>query len=71
MKPMQELGFIDIKPGPSGQLSYALIYNPYLVIKQHREADTPGLREDKYTALVARALEIKATDLNDADDEAV
>lgn len=66
MKLLEQLGFIDIKSGPSGPLSYALIFNPYLVIKQHHEADTPGLREDKYNALVARALEIKATDLTDA-----
>jgi hypothetical protein len=70
MKLLQELGFIDIKPGPSGQVSYALIYNPYLVIKGHHDDCAPGLREDKYNALVARALEIKATDLNGADDEA-
>ncbi len=52
------LHFINLKSGPSGPASYALIWNPYLVIKYHHEQKTVGLREDKYNALVARALEI-------------
>jgi hypothetical protein len=52
------MGFIDVKPGPSGPMSYILIWNPYLVIKEHREKGTPGLREDRYNALMARAAEI-------------
>ena len=55
---LAELKFIDLKSGPSGPHSYALIRNPYLVIQWHREKKTPGLREDKFNALVARALEI-------------
>ena len=55
---LAELGFIDLKSGPSGPASYALLWNPYLVIKGHHERKTPGLREDKFNALVARALEI-------------
>lgn len=52
------LSFIDLKSGPSGPASYALIWNPYFVIKRHHDQKSPGLREDKYNALVARALEI-------------
>lgn len=52
------LGFINLKSGPSGPASYALIWNPYLVIKWHHENKSVGLREDKFNALVARALEI-------------
>jgi|SRR5580692_510362 hypothetical protein len=55
---LAKFGFIDLKSGPSGPASYALILNPYLVIKDHHDQKTPGLREDKYNALVARALEI-------------
>jgi hypothetical protein len=55
---LASLGFIDLKSGPSGPASYALILNPYLVIKNHHDQKTPGLRDDKYNALVARALEI-------------
>lgn len=55
---LAELGFIDIKSGPNGPASYALLLNPYLVIKRHHEEKNVGLREDKFNALVARALEI-------------
>jgi hypothetical protein len=55
---LASLGFIDLKAGPSGPYSYALLLNPYLVIKKHYDAGTPGIREDKYNALVARALEV-------------
>jgi hypothetical protein len=55
---LAELGFIDLKSGPSGPASYALLWNPYLVIKGYHDRKETGLREDKFNALVARALEI-------------
>jgi len=55
---LQELGFISLREGPSGPASYALIFNPYKVIKAHYEQCNPGLRKDKYNALMERALEI-------------
>jgi len=58
LKALHKLHFIDLQSGPSGPESYALIWNPYLVIKWHRENKTPGLRDDKYNALAVRALEI-------------
>jgi hypothetical protein len=58
LETLARLGFIDLKSGPSGPASYALIWNPYLVIKHHHDQRNQGLREDKYNALVARALEI-------------
>jgi hypothetical protein len=58
LKILHDLGFIDLKSGPSGPASYALILNPYRVIQRHHEQETTGLREDKYNALVARAIEI-------------
>lgn len=72
MELLHELGFIDIKAGPSGPLSYALIYNPYLVVKKHHDQKHPGIRDDKYTALCVRAIEIGAEDLGaeDLDDPA-
>lgn len=63
MRILADLGFIDIKPGASGPMSYALIYNPYLVIRRHHEQGTPGIREDKFNALAERAGEIGAGDL--------
>ena len=35
MKILQKLGFIAIQPGPEGELSYAVVINPYRVIKAH------------------------------------
>ncbi|UZE49050.1 hypothetical protein ONR75_30810 [Rhodopseudomonas sp. P2A-2r] len=55
---LADLGFIDLKSGSSGPASYALIKNPYLVIGRHHASKTPGMREDKFNALVARAIEI-------------
>jgi hypothetical protein len=60
---LSELGFIDIKSGPSGEISYVLILNPYDVIKKHYENKHPGIPQDMYNALSARAIEIGATDL--------
>ncbi|HBK91850.1 MAG TPA: hypothetical protein DDZ68_09275, partial [Parvularcula sp.] len=47
----------------AGDLGYALILNPYLVIKSAYEKSGRGVREDKYLALLARASEIGATDM--------
>lgn len=60
------LGFIGVKPGPLGDLSYAIFFNPYHVIKR---AYLKGLvQENKWQALVIRANEIGAYDLDDIDD---
>ena len=61
---LAELGFIDLKAGPSGEISYALIYNPYDVIKRHRESKNLGITEELYNALMARAIDIGAVDLD-------
>jgi hypothetical protein len=58
LKILHELGFIDLKGGASGPASYALILNPYKVIQEHHDKKTPGMRDDKYNALVARAIEL-------------
>jgi hypothetical protein len=55
---LADLNFIGLKEGPSGPLSYALIWNPYKVIKDHHDNKTPGLRQDKYNALLERMSEI-------------
>ena len=64
MKKLAELGFIDLKPGPSGDMSYAIIWNPYEVIKKLHSDKHPGLVEDSYNALIGRASEIGADDLD-------
>ncbi len=67
MKILSELGFIVLRSGSSGDMSYALIVNPYLVIRKLQETKQPGIREDKYNALMERATEIGANDLSMAD----
>ena len=61
MKILKKLNFIDNKPGPSGDFSYILIWNPYLVIKDlyHKKK----IPEAQYNALFHRAQEVGADDL--------
>lgn len=65
---LEKLGFITTKPGVSGSIHYVQIWNPYRVIKHHRNAGTEGFPEDRYFALLERAAEIGAADLNDTDE---
>ena len=62
---LEALHFIGTKAGPSGDLNYIQIWNPYLVIKYHAAQKTDGFSEMHYHALIERALEIGALDLND------
>jgi hypothetical protein len=63
VKKLAELGFIDVKPGPTGELSYALIWNPYHVLKKHQKAGR--VQHAKWITLEVRATEVRATDLDD------
>jgi hypothetical protein len=59
---LEGLGFIDVKSGPSGPISYILILNPYLVIKEHQSRGM--VDPSSWHALVEKMIEIKATDLD-------
>ena len=63
VKKLQELHFIDVKPGRSGPMSNAIIWNPHLVIRWHQMKGTPGLMAASYNALLEHALEIGAQDM--------
>jgi len=63
MKILNKLGFINIVSGPHGDLSYALILNPYVVVKRHHKKKTQGITDAYYNALVGRASDIKADDI--------
>ena len=63
---LANLGFIGLVPGPLGDLSYAVFFNPYHVIK--RAYLNKKVQERKWQALVVRANEIGAFDLDDIDD---
>jgi hypothetical protein len=58
---LQQLGFILLAPGAQGQRSFALLFNPYRVIKSLRPRIPTGL----YNALVAQANAVGAYDLNE------
>jgi hypothetical protein len=61
---LSKLHFIELKEGASGPASYALLYDPYKIIKWHVDNKTPGVRQDKYNALLERAAEIKEHSLS-------
>jgi hypothetical protein len=63
---LADLGFIGLKPGPLGDLSYVVFYNPYHVIKRAFQAG--AVQERKWQALIIRANEISAFDLDDIDE---
>ncbi|WP_342239401.1 hypothetical protein [Inquilinus sp. OTU3971] len=65
MKKLQDLRFIDIKPGKSGPMSNAIIWNPHLVLQWHHLHKTPGLVEASYNALIEWALDIGAKDMTE------
>jgi hypothetical protein len=66
---LADLNFIGLKEGPSGPLSYALIWNPYKVIKDHYDKKKSGLRQDKYNALLERMSEIGDSSITPAREE--
>lgn len=55
---LSQLGFVRFAPGPGGQYSYALLLNPYLVLKKHEKK----LSKFNWNALLARMNEIGADD---------
>jgi hypothetical protein len=67
MQRLAKLGFIGVKGGPLGDLSYAVIYNPYYVIKRAYVAKL--VHDNKWQALSIRANEVGAFDVDDLDDE--
>jgi hypothetical protein len=58
LKLLEDLRFILLKSGSSGPMSYALILNPYKVVEYHHQQKNPGLREDKWNALIERMSEV-------------
>ncbi len=63
---LAEMGFIGLQVGPIGDLSFAVFYNPYYVVKR---AYLKGeVQERKWQALIIRANETNIFDLDDIDD---
>lgn len=58
---LERLGFIKLAPGAQGDRSFALLFNPYKVVRQLK----PRIPEMLYNALVAHANSVGAYELND------
>ena len=63
LRVLKDLGFIDYKAGPAGPCQFVLLLNPYQAVKVLRSKG--WVQENTYTALLQRALEIGATDLDE------
>jgi hypothetical protein len=64
---LADLGFIDIKYGLSKDVQFALILNPYHVIAKAYAAGAVPV--EMWNALMVRAAEIGADDLEDVDED--
>ena len=69
MRSLKDLGFIDIMSGPNGPISYVLIFNPYLVLRDHYKAG--HVDETFFNSLAQRIIEMGAYDLGALPDEEV
>lgn len=62
MRILKDLGFIDIKEGPNGPISYVLLFNPYLIVREQQEAGC--VNAALFNSLLERMIEIGAHDLD-------
>lgn len=67
MRILKDLGFIDIKEGPNGPISYVLLFNPYVVVRRHHDAG--DVNAAFFNALTQRMIEIGAQDLETSTPE--
>lgn len=67
MNRLAAMNFIGVKSGAFGDLSYAVVYNPFHIIK--RAFISGHVPSNKYQALLMRANEVGAWDFEDIDDE--
>ncbi len=68
MKILEDLGFIQSKPLGDEKYGFIVLLNPYLVVKNHYGS---GLYSNQgwYNALAERAEKIRATDLEEEEEE--
>ncbi|MGF7156648.1 hypothetical protein [Novosphingobium gossypii] len=66
MKRLAALEFIGTVPGPLGEMSFAILYNPFHVLKRAHIAKK--LPENYWRSLIIRANEVGATDFEDLDE---
>ena len=65
MRRLRDLGFIAVESGSSGEFSYALLWNPHLIVEKHHEEKTIGFHLNLYNTLIERMLDIGANDLDE------
>jgi hypothetical protein len=63
LRVLKELGFIDFAEGPAGPCHYVLLLNPYHAVRTLKAKG--WVQNLTFTALVQRAMDIGADDLND------
>jgi hypothetical protein len=61
METLRELGFIDAKPGSSGEFHFVLLYNPHWVIWKLKSR----IQTQTFMQMHDRAVDIGATDFNE------
>jgi len=62
MRKLQELGFIDVRPGLASDFQYVLILNPiHAIVANYQRQNLP--QDFAYTALMTRLIEVGADDL--------
>jgi hypothetical protein len=69
LRVLKELGFIDYAAGLAGPCQFVLLLNPYHAVKALHEKK--WVQQGGYTALFQRAQEIRATDLDEAEEDDV
>lgn len=67
---LKDLGFILTAEGMAGEFSHAVVINPHIALKRLKDKKHPGLLISKYNALLERANEVGAPDV-DIDPKAV
>ena len=61
IKQLVKLSFIEVKEGPKGPYQFVLIFNPYHVLYDHRQAGT--IPDQTWFSFVERSEEISAKDM--------
>jgi hypothetical protein len=67
---LKDLGFVRLAPGPAGPKSYALILNPFYVLRKIRAKKASSISAEDWNALAARLIEIGSNDLSEPESKA-
>lgn len=65
IKQLAEIGLIDVQSGPKGPNQFILLLNPYQVLTRIHETQEHRIQDQYWLALVERAEEIGARDIDE------